>query len=141
MLKSLSGLAAGLLFGAGLASSGMTDTAKVLGFLDIFGAWDPDLAYVMGSAVITSALGFWFVLRRSNPVFTKEFLLPTSTVIDKQLLTGGALFGLGWGLFGYCPGPAVAALVYLSPATMCFVIAMLLGMALGNRLAKLEIWV
>lgn len=139
-MKALSGLIAGILFGLGLAASGMTDTAKVLGFLDIFGAWDPDLAFVMAAAVVTTGIGFWLVLKRTNPVFAEKFYLPTASHIDAQLLTGAALFGLGWGLFGYCPGPAVAALIYGSPVTITFVIALVFGLLIGNWLASLPVW-
>ena len=136
-MKWLSALVAGLLFGFGLAASGMTNTAKVIGFLDIFGAWDSDLLFVMGSAVITTAIGFWLVLKRSKPLLADSFNLPLSQIINARLLTGAALFGVGWGLYGYCPGPAIAALIYLSPVTIVFVVFMLVGMACGNRLAKL----
>ncbi|NND83476.1 MAG: YeeE/YedE family protein [Gammaproteobacteria bacterium] len=135
-MRAISGLFAGLLFGVGLAASGMTDTAKVIGFLNIFGAWDRDLLFVMGSAVITAGLGYKIVLRRQQPIFERDFLVPTISDIDGRLIGGAALFGLGWGLYGYCPGPAIAALVYLSPITLGFVVAMLLGMAIGNRLVQ-----
>lgn len=134
MIKTVSGLIAGLFFGVGLAASGMTDTAKVIGFLNIFGAWDSDLLFVMGSAVVTAGIGFKLVLRRHKPLFSDDFSLPTANQIDLKLIAGAALFGFGWGLYGYCPGPAVAALVYLSPVTLSFVLAMLLGMLIANRL-------
>ncbi len=133
MMKSISALLAGLLFGVGLAASGMTDTAKVIGFLDIFGQWDPDLIFVMASAVITTVMSFRLVLKRKAPMFDETFSLPLKTVVDKPLLVGAVLFGVGWGLLGYCPGPAVAALVYLEPVTLVFVVAMLVGMFLGNK--------
>ena len=131
-MKGLAALACGLLFGAGLALSGMTDTAKVLGFLDLFGNWVPDLVFVMGGAVAVTLVAFRFVLR-GRPLLAPDFNLPTSTAIDSRLLTGAALFGIGWGVFGYCPGPALAALVYLQPETFGFVIAMIVGMALAGR--------
>ena len=133
MMKSFSALLAGLLFGLGLAASGMTDTAKVIGFLDIFGQWDPGLLFVMASAVITTVISFRWVLKRKFPVFDEAFKLPLKTVVDKSLIIGAILFGVGWGLFGYCPGPAVAALVYLQPVTLVFVVTMLAGMFLGNK--------
>ncbi len=135
-MKHLSILIAGLLFGAGLAASGMTNTAKVIGFLDVFGRWDADLMFVMGAAVVTSLIGFKLVLRNSKPLFEDDFSLPTAQIIDKQLIVGASLFGIGWGLYGYCPGPAVASLIYLSPVTLVFVVTMLLGMAVGERIAK-----
>lgn len=132
-MKSLSALFAGLLFGLGLAASGMTNTAKVIGFLDIFGAWDPDLLIVMGAAVVTAAIGFAIVLKRPASLFGGVFSLPTSTIIDRRLIGGASLFGLGWGLYGYCPGPAIAAIGYGAPATFLFIFTMLVGMAVADR--------
>ena len=129
-------LAAGLLFGGGLAVSGMTDTAKVLGFLDIFGAWDPDLAFVMGGALLVTLIGFRFVLNRPSPGYADRFELPSSTELDPRLVTGAVLFGVGWGLYGYCPGPAVAALAYLDWQAGLFVVSMLAGMGLADRAAR-----
>jgi uncharacterized membrane protein YedE/YeeE len=127
-MKALSGLMAGLLFGIGLAASGMTNTEKVLGFLNIFGAWDSDLLFVMGFAVITASMGFVLVLRQKSPLFTDQFTLPTHKHLEPKLIIGALLFGIGWGLYGYCPGPAIAALVYLSPVTLIFVLSMIIGM-------------
>ncbi|MEM5527899.1 DUF6691 family protein [Gammaproteobacteria bacterium AS21] len=135
-MNRIMSLISGLLFGAGLAASGMTNTAKVTGFLDIFGNWDPDLLLVMASAVITTLICFRFVLKRSKPVFASSFSLPLKTVIDLRLLLGAVLFGIGWGLYGYCPGPAVAAIVYLQPVTGAFLIAMLLGMFIASKIPK-----
>ncbi len=132
-MKSLSTLLAGILFGVGLAMSGMTNTAKVQGFLDLFGNWIPDLAFVMGGAVLVTVISFRFILRREQPLFDLKFFVPSNRVIDQKLLTGAALFGLGWGLYGYCPGPAVAALTYLNWQTALFVMAMIAGMALQRR--------
>ncbi len=135
-MKPLTALFCGLIFGLGLALSGMTDTAKVLGFLDLFGTWVPDLAFVMGGAVCVTLISFRFVLRRDKPLFDSDFKLPTSTQLDGRLLGGAAIFGIGWGLYGYCPGPAISALVYLDAKTLMFVVAMLCGMALSNRLKR-----
>lgn len=135
-MNKLIPLLCGLLFGAGLAMSGMTDTARVLGFLDIFGDWDPTLAFVMGGAVVTTLVGFRFVLRRSAPVCEAEFQLPQKKTLDRPLLMGAAIFGIGWGAYGYCPGPGLAAMVYLDSKTFVFVIAMLLGMALAHWAGK-----
>ncbi|MDB4542717.1 YeeE/YedE family protein [bacterium] len=132
-MKNIVALLCGLVFGIGLAVSGMTDTAKVLGFLDLFGNWVPDLAFVMGGAVCFTLVAFRFVLRREQPLLTPAFSLPTSTAIDRRLLGGAAIFGIGWGVYGYCPGPAISALVYLDSKTVIFVVAMLIGMALANR--------
>jgi uncharacterized membrane protein YedE/YeeE len=133
-MKNLVALGCGLLFGIGLAVSGMTDTAKVLGFLDIFGAWKPDLLFVMGSAVCVTLLAFTPVLRRRAPFLAPGFSMPTKTTIDPSLLSGAAVFGIGWGLYGYCPGPALSSLVYLQPNSAVFVVAMLSGMFLASRL-------
>lgn len=135
-MKPLTALFCGLIFGLGLALSGMTDTAKVLGFLDLFGTWVPDLAFVMGGAVCVTLISFRFVHRRDKPLFDSDFKLPTSTQLDGRLLGGAAIFGIGWGLYGYCPGPAISALVYLDAKTLMFVVAMLCGMALSNRLKR-----
>ena len=129
-MKNLSALLVGTLFGLGLAMSGMTDTAKVQGFLDLFGAWIPDLAFVMGGAVLVTLVAFRLVLKRPAPVLDESFQLPTRTDIDGKLLGGAAIFGIGWGLYGYCPGPAISALAYLDWQTGLFVLAMVVGMFL-----------
>jgi uncharacterized membrane protein YedE/YeeE len=135
-MKGLLALLCGTIFGIGLAISGMTDTAKVIGFLDLFGNWVPDLIFVMGAAVCVTLVAFRFVLRRQGPVFGSAFSLPGNTVIDPALLGGAALFGVGWGIYGYCPGPAISALVYLNVNTFMFVGAMLAGMALAARFSR-----
>jgi uncharacterized protein len=134
-MRNVIALLCGLVFGVGLAVSGMTDTAKVLGFLDVFGQWVPDLAFVMGGAVCVTLLAFPLVLRRGKPLLSASFSLPLSKAIDSRLLGGAALFGIGWGIYGYCPGPALSALLYLDWKTAVFVTAMLVGMALANRLS------
>ena len=97
----------GLLFGAGLAASGMTNPEKVQGFLDLTGVWDPSLMFVMGGAVVVTLISFRFILKLSRPVFSEQFHMPSSTSIDTRLIIGAALFGTGWGLVGYCPGPSL----------------------------------
>lgn len=129
-MKNFSALCAGALFGFGLALSGMTDTAKVRGFLDLFGDWVPYLAFVMGGAVAVTLVAFRVVLRRTRPLFDGDFHLPARTYIDAPLVIGSALFGVGWGLYGYCPGPAISALAYLDWQTGLFVASMLAGMSL-----------
>lgn len=129
-MKALAGLLCGLLFGLGLAVSGMTDTHRVLGFLDLFGSWQPALVFVMGSAVVVTLLGFRLVLRQRRPLFAPGFHLPGTRHIDARLIGGAALFGIGWGLYGYCPGPAVTSLVYGDPQTIYFLFAMIAGMTL-----------
>jgi uncharacterized membrane protein YedE/YeeE len=121
--------ACGAVFGLGLAVSGMTDPAVVLGFLDVAGRWNPALVFVMAGALVFAFAGFRLAGGRAAPVLAARFGWPTSTAIDARLLAGAALFGLGWGLAGYCPGPAVASLVTLAPGTLIFVAAMLAGMA------------
>jgi uncharacterized protein len=129
----LAALACGFIFGIGLVVSGMTDTAKVLGFLDVLamrrGAWDPTLLIVMASALIVSIPGFWLARRRVQPVLTASMAWPTRRDIDRPLMAGAVLFGVGWGLVGFCPGPAIANLATLSPAVLLFVAAMIAGMA------------
>ncbi len=135
-MRGIVALLCGMVFGIGLAVSGMTDTAKVLGFLDIFGAWVPDLAFVLGGAVCVTLVAFRFVLKRERPLLSSSFLLSGKTVIDRRVLGGAAIFGIGWGVYGYCPGPALSALVYLDSKTGIFVVAMLVGMALANRVSR-----
>jgi hypothetical protein len=126
-------LVSGLLFGVGLFISGMMNPAKVLGFLDVAGAWDPSLAFVMGGALGVNALAFALTRRRARPLFAETFSLPSLLEVDRQLLTGSALFGVGWGLVGLCPGPALASLLRGEPAIYAFVAAMALGMWLEGR--------
>ncbi len=132
MARILSGLAAGLLFGAGLAISGMIDPEKVLGFLDVAGAWDPSLAFVMAGGLAVTFVGYRVVLRRPAPLLEPRFQIPTRRDIDGRLVGGAALFGLGWGLVGLCPGPALSAIGLGGPSVWLFVAAMLAGM-LGFR--------
>lgn len=124
----LASFACGLVFGAGLLISGMTDTTKVLGFLDIFGAWDATLAFVMAGAVAVASFGFALARRRGAPVFAAQNLWPTRSDIDAPLIIGAALFGIGWGLAGLCPGPALVNLASLSLPVIVFVAAMAAGM-------------
>lgn len=140
MLRQTGVLAAGFLFGLGLAVSGMIDPAKVLGFLDITGRWDPSLAFVMGGALAVAGPGLRLVSRRRQPLDGGTFVLPRHGGIDAPILIGAAVFGVGWGLVGFCPGPAVASLVFGLPKALLFVAAMAAGMWLyqvaGRRLAR-----
>lgn len=129
-------LAAGLIFGLGLVLSGMADPAKVLNFLDVAGHWDPSLAFVMGGAVAVTAAGYRWVLGWRKPLFAAKFQVPTRRDIDARLLVGPALFGLGWGLSGLCPGPALTSLGLAAPGVLVFVPAMLAGMAAARWLAR-----
>ena len=124
----------GLLFGAGLAASGMTNPEKVQGFLDLTGVWDPSLMFVMGGAVVVTLISFRFILKLSRPVFLEQFHMPSSTSIDTRLIIGAGLFGTGWGLVGYCPGPALAAIAYLNSDVMIFLVAMFVGAFIGQEL-------
>jgi uncharacterized membrane protein YedE/YeeE len=128
-MKNLLTLISGLLFGFGLLLSGMADPAKVQNFLDLFGTWDPSLAFVMGGAIAVTMPGFWLVIRRNKPFFNEVFHLPSRTDLDARLITGAAIFGVGWGLGGFCPGPAVTALPLAAEGTLIFVVTMLTGMA------------
>ena len=134
MGKNLSALIAGIIFGIGMAVSGMTNTARVQGFLDIFGAWDPTLAFVMGAGLVVAAIGYRLAFRRTAPLFADAFSLPTRTDLDARLIGGAVIFGVGWGLVGYCPGPALAGLTYGYPQTLAFVPAMIAGLLLAHRL-------
>jgi hypothetical protein len=109
-MKPVVGLIAGLVFGLGLALSGLLDPARVLGFLDIAGHWDPSLAFALGGAVVVSFVGYRLSRRMTRPAFADRFDLPAATRIDRRLVAGAALFGVGWGLGGICPGPAITAL-------------------------------
>lgn len=131
-MKAVVALLTGALFGLGLAVSGMMNPAKVLGFLDFAGDWDPTLAFVMGGAVLVTASTFWLILRRSGPIFEKRFYLPEKQDLDAKLLGGAVLFGVGWGLVGLCPGPAIVALVAQAWPILAFIGAMALGMALHH---------
>lgn len=123
-------LLSGTLFGAGLALGGMTDPARVRGFLDLFGNWDPTLAFVMGGAVIVMAIAWRFQPRMAQPFFAEKFALPDRTDLTAKLLGGSALFGIGWGIAGLCPGPGIAALVIEPASAAIFLAAMLAGMVL-----------
>ena len=128
----IASLLSGLVFGAGLLISGMVKPTKVLAFLDIFGAWDPSLAVVMVAALAVSAPGFMLANGRSRPLLAAQSIWPTKNHIDRPLIVGSALFGVGWGLAGLCPGPALENLATLSPGVAAFVAAMAAGMILQN---------
>jgi len=135
-MRAALSLIAGLIFGAGLIVAGMADPAKVKNFLDLFGTWDPSLAFVMGGAVVVTALGYRLVFGRKSPLLDTGFHLTMSNAIDTRLITGSVLFGIGWGLSGFCPGPAIVAIPMLSPGTLAFVPAMLAGLALTRLTLK-----
>ena len=134
MLIMITALGAGAIFGVGLALSGMLNPAKVVGFLDIFGMWDPSLGLVMAGGILVTGTGYYFVMKRNRPVFDARFDLPSSNNIDRPLLIGSAIFGIGWGLAGYCPGPVVASLL-LEPVDMFpFLFTLLAGAFIGRWL-------
>ena len=136
-MNLLFALLIGALFGAGLLVSGMSNAGNVLNFLDLAGSWDPRLAFVMGGAVAVTGLAYPWLMRRQQPLRGKFFAWPTARQIDASLLLGAALFGIGWGLVGYCPGPALANIGMLSPAMWYFVPAMLVGMLLAVQVRKI----
>lgn len=135
MKRTISALVSGMVFGLGIALSGMGNPAKVLNFFDVFGTWDPSLAFVMGGALAVAAVGYQLVFgRQSAPVFDRKFHLPTSRTIDRRLVGGSALFGVGWGIGGFCPGGAVPALGFAPWPTALFLISMGGGILLARWL-------
>ncbi|MEO1070357.1 MAG: DUF6691 family protein [Cyanobacteria bacterium J06638_6] len=136
LAQNLVTLGSGLLFGLGLGLSQMIDPQRVIGLLNVAGAWDPTLAFVMGGAVVTTLVSFRLILRRPAPVLSSKFFVPTRRDIDRPLLLGAALFGIGWGLGGYCPGPAIASLGLGSANPLLFVAAMVTGSLAYNALNR-----
>ena len=138
MNRILSALIAGLVFGSGIAVSGMGNPAKVMNFFDVFGTWDPSLAFVMGGALLTTLIGYRVIFgRRSAPLFGTKFQLPTEKTIDAKLIGGSALFGVGWGISGFCPGGAIPALGFAPWPTALFLISMGGGMLLARWLQSM----
>jgi uncharacterized membrane protein YedE/YeeE len=133
-MTSFVALISGIIFGLGLAVSGMTDTAKVQGFLDLFGNWVPDLMFVMGGALIVSAIAYQIAKIKIRPMLRNSFDLPQNKTIDQKLITGSLIFGVGWGLYGLCPGPALTHV--LSQEGLLFVAAMLVGMLVSYQIKK-----
>lgn len=133
-MKLVIALLAGVVFGLGLSLGGMTQPAVVLGFLDLFGAWNPRLLFVMAGAVFTTAIGYRIVFRRRRPWLEADYQLPKARAIDRRLLAGATLFGIGWGIAGYCPGPALASLGAASPSVLMLVAAMAAGWWLAAKI-------
>lgn len=131
-MRNLVNLLAGLVFGLGLLISGMANPAKVQNFLDPLGAFDPSLIFVMAGAVLVTFIGYRLVLSRPKPMLATRFFLPAAKDIDARLIGGAALFGIGWGLSGFCPGPAITSLPLLAKGTLAFVPAMLAGLAIAR---------
>jgi uncharacterized protein len=138
MRATIPALIAGVLFGAGLALSDMVNPARVQAFLDVAGSWDPALAFVMAGAVAASAIGYAAARARGTPLFGARFFIPENRMLDRQLIAGAALFGIGWGLVGFCPGPAISGLVLGAWQPWLFVIAMVAGMVLHRTVAGLS---
>ncbi len=138
MRQFLGSFAIGLIFGLGLVISIMINPLKVLSFLDVAGDWDPSLALVMGSALFVTWVGYRFVLRRPAPVLAPSFSLPTKRDIDMRLVGGAAIFGIGWGMVGFCPGPAITALAVGESQVLYFGIAMIMGMVITRWLLALS---
>ena len=137
-MRDAAALLAGALFGAGLTIAEMINPRKVLAFLDLAGDWDPSLALTMGGALLVTAVGYRLVLRRPRPVLDEIFRLPPTRAIDGRLVTGAALFGVGWGLGGYCPGPAISAVAMGAVEPWLFIAAMLAGGLLAGSLPALR---
>ena len=135
MLRIIVALTSGVVFGIGLALAGMLNPAKVVGFLDIFGVWDPSLAFVMIGGIAVNLIGLRVVLRRDAPLLCDRFALPTATTIDRPLIIGSLIFGVGWGLAGLCPGPVISSLM-LNPSDMAaFALVLVAGLMLGRLVA------
>lgn len=135
--RELAALVSGALFGAGLIVSGMTQPSKVLGFLDVLGAWDPSLAFVMLGAISVHAVGLWPLRRLPAPLVNRAFSSVPPARIDARLVLGAATFGVGWGLSGYCPGPSIVSLPSAGPRGLVFVASLCLGSALGSLSGRL----
>jgi uncharacterized membrane protein YedE/YeeE len=136
MMQLLTAFIVGLVFGIGLILAGMTDPAKVQGFLDLAGDWDPSLAFVMGGAILVGAVGFRFARGRQRALLGGAMRLPTAGTIDRRLVLGGLTFGVGWGLAGFCPGPALASLASGRSEPLIFAAAMVAGMALFELIER-----
>ena len=137
-MRSVFAFMAGLVFGLGLLLSGMTNPAKVLGFLDLAGAWDPSLAFVMAGAILIGTMGFGLAAKRRRTLLGDAMQLPTARRIDRRLVLGSVAFGVGWGLAGYCPGPALTSLLQGGSKPLVFVLAMIAGMMLYELLERIR---
>lgn len=135
-MRAITSLIAGLVFGIGLIISGMTNPAKVVGFLDLAGLWDPSLALVMGGAIAVGVVAFQIVRKRSTSLLGDPIRLPSATQVDRRLLLGGAAFGVGWGLAGFCPGPALASLATGGTKPAIFTVAMIGGMVIYELIER-----
>jgi uncharacterized membrane protein YedE/YeeE len=132
-MPNIFSLISGLLFGLGLAISNMINPAKIVGFLDITGNWDPSLAFVMGGAVFMTAITFRLILKRPTPIFTNTFELSSKVDLDIKLILGAAIFGIGWAVSGLCPGPAISSIIFLDENLLIFVCTLFLGSLIGKK--------
>ena len=132
-MPNIFSLISGVLFGFGLAISSMINPAKIVGFLDITGNWDPSLAFVMGGAVFVTAVTFRIILNRPTPMFANKFELPSKVDLDGKLIFGAAIFGIGWAVSGLCPGPAISSIIFLDENLLIFVCTLLLGSFIGKK--------
>lgn len=135
-MERLTALLAGLVFGAGVTVSGMVNPLKVQNFLDLVGAWDPTLLLVMGGALAVTLAGYAFILQKPKPMFAPSFDLPSTNIIDARLISGAVIFGIGWGMTGFCPGPAIASLAFGLLPSFVFVAAMVIGMIVIRLLTR-----
>ena len=135
-MRFLMAFISAFLFGLGLGFSGMTDPHNVKGFLDLFGDWKPALIFVMGGAILFHSISYFLITKRKSPLLTPKFLVPNKRNIDAKLITGSALFGIGWGLAGYCPGPAIASVFTLNSSVLLFIGSMLIGIVLYHSFFK-----
>jgi uncharacterized membrane protein YedE/YeeE len=135
-MQFLPAFISGLIFGLGLLISGMANPLKVQNFLDVFGNWDPSLAFVMGGAIAVTMPGYYLLRKRARPLVAPTFHWPGRTDLDSRLITGSAIFGIGWGLGGFCPGPAITALPFMATGTFVFVAAMLAGFMLAKIISR-----
>lgn len=135
MGRLITAFVSGLIFGIGLALAGMLNPAKVVGFLDIFGLWDPSLAVVMVGGIAVNLIGLRFVLKRPTPILCDRFYLPTASTIDRPLIVGSLIFGIGWGLAGLCPGPVISSLILNPEGMVPFLAVLITGLVFGRWLA------
>jgi uncharacterized protein len=139
IMQVLAAFASGLVFGLGLILSGMTDPSKVIGFLDLAGNWDPSLAFVMSGAILVGSIAFHFAKGRTKALLGDVMRIPTASQIDRRLVLGSLAFGTGWGLAGYCPGPAVVSVAQGGSKPVIFVAAMIAGMAVYEVLTRMNV--
>ena len=135
-MKYIALLLSGIIFGVGLILSGMTNPIKVQNFLDLFGIWDPSLAFVMGGAIFVALPGFWLVQKQKKPIFNESFDLPKSKDLDFRLIFGAGVFGIGWGIGGLCPGPALTSITFFDIGIYIFVVSMLFGMLITKKIVN-----